>query len=43
MKYNVTMIQIAFSWQFAKGVGAPIIGVTKKNILMIQLVHKMLN
>ena len=30
MKYNVTMIQIAFSWQFAKGVGAPIIGVTKK-------------
>ena len=28
-KYNVTMTQIALAWQFAKGVSAPIIGVTK--------------
>jgi len=32
-KYGVTMTQISLSWLFAKGVAAPIIGVTKEKYL----------
>lgn len=32
-KKNVTMTQIALSWQFTKGVASPIIGATKAKYL----------
>lgn len=32
-KYQVTMTQIALSWQYAKGVASPIVGITKKHYL----------
>ena len=36
-KYQTTMTQIALAWQFKKGIGSPIIGATKLNILKMRL------